>query len=115
MKLVCHLHARSMLRGHAAFWRHAQTVALATILSETKLAIASVYNALMHAYFVFVLPSHWAGLSAISAHFLRFSCFSGLPFFPWDHLNRSILGGTAFFADPAADTGLVDHWEVSPV
>ena len=72
MKLLHHLHARSMLRGHAAFWRHAQTVALATILSETKLAIASVYNALMHAYFIFVLPSHWAGLSAISVHFLRF-------------------------------------------
>ena len=36
MKLVHHVHARSMLRGHAAFWRHAQTVALATILSEIQ-------------------------------------------------------------------------------
>ena len=78
MKLVRRLHARSMLRWHAVFWRHAQTVALATTLSEMKLAIASVYNALMHAYFTFVLPSHWAGLSAISVHFLRFSCFSDI-------------------------------------
>ena len=62
MKLVRRLHARSMLRWHAVFWRHAQTVALATTLSEMKLAIASVYNALVHAYFVFVLLSHWAGL-----------------------------------------------------
>ena len=75
MKLLHHLHARSMLRGHASFLRHAQTVALATTLSEMKLAIASVYNALMHAYFIFVLPSHWAGLSAISAHFLHFPRF----------------------------------------
>ena len=74
MRLVHHVHARSMLRGHAAFWRHAQTVALATILSGTKLAIASVYNALLHAHFIFAFPSHWAGLSAISVHFLRFSC-----------------------------------------
>ena len=29
MKLVRRLHARSMLRWHAVFWRHAQTVALA--------------------------------------------------------------------------------------
>ena len=55
MKLLHHAHARIILRGHASFWRHAQTVALATILSETKLAIASVYHALLHAYFIFVL------------------------------------------------------------
>ena len=78
MKLVHHVHARSMLRGHAAFWRHAQTVALATILSDTNLTIASVYHALLHTYFIFVLPSHWAGLSAISAHFLRFSCLQDI-------------------------------------
>ena len=40
MKLVRRLHARSMLRWHAVFWRHAQTVALATTLSEIKLANA---------------------------------------------------------------------------
>ena len=75
MKLVYHVHARaarSMLRGHAAFRRHAQTVALATILSETKPAIASACHTRRHAYFIFTLPSHWAGLSAISVHFLRF-------------------------------------------
>ena len=51
MKLVHHVHARSMLRGHAAFWRHAQTVALATTIPEIKLAIASACHALLHAYF----------------------------------------------------------------
>ena len=34
MKLIHHVHARSMLRGHAEFWRHAQTVALATTIPE---------------------------------------------------------------------------------
>ena len=77
MKLVCHLHARRMLRGHAIFWRHAsaQTVALAAILSETKFAIASACHALLHAYFIFTLPSNWARLSAISVHFLHFPRF----------------------------------------
>ena len=49
MKLVRRLHARSMLRWHAVFWRHAQTVALATTLSEIKLANASACHALLHA------------------------------------------------------------------
>ena len=78
MKVGRRLHARSMLRWHAVFWRHAQTVALATTLSEMKLAIASVCHELMHAYFIFVLPSHWSSLSAVSVHFLRFSCFSDI-------------------------------------
>ena len=34
MRLFHLAHARIMLRGHAVFWRHAQTVALATIMSE---------------------------------------------------------------------------------
>ena len=75
MKLVRRLHARSMLRGHAAFWRHAQTVALATIRSEINLTNASACHALMHTYFVFALPSHWARPSAISVNFLQFSRF----------------------------------------
>ena len=70
MKLVRRLHARSMLRWHAVFWRHAQTVALATTIPEIKLAIASACHALLHTCFVFVLPSHWARPSAISASFL---------------------------------------------
>ena len=37
-----------MLRGHAVFWRHAQTVALATILPEINHTIASAYQALLH-------------------------------------------------------------------
>ena len=78
MKLVRRLHARSMLRWHAVFWRHAQTVALATTIPEIKLAIASACHALLHAYFVFVLPSHWARPSAISVNFLRFSCFQDI-------------------------------------
>ena len=75
VKLLRRLHARSMLRWHAVFWRHAQTVALATTLSEIKLANASACHALLHAYFVFVLSSHWARPSAISAHFLHFRRF----------------------------------------
>ena len=75
MKLLRRLHARSMLRWHAVFWRHAQTVALATTLSEIKLANASACHALLHAYFVFVLSSHWARPSAISVHFLHFRRF----------------------------------------
>ena len=75
MKLVPHAHARSMLRGHAAFWRHAQTVALATTIPEIKLAIASACHALLHAYFVFILPSHWARPSAISVNFFNFYVF----------------------------------------
>ena len=73
MKLVRRLHARSMLRWHAVFWRHARTVALATTLSEIKLANLSACHALLHAYFVFVLSSHWARPSAISVNFLHFS------------------------------------------
>ena len=75
MKLVRRLHARSMLRWHAVFWRHARTVALATTLSEIKLAIASACHVLLHTYLIFVLPSHWARLSATSVNFLHFSHF----------------------------------------
>ena len=75
MKLVHHVHARSILRGHAAFWRHAQTVALATILPEINLTIASACHALLNAYFIFALPSHWTRSSAIFAHFLHFPRF----------------------------------------
>ena len=59
MKLLHRLHARSMLRGHAAFWRHAQTVALATILSETKRAIAylHVMREGMHISFLLCRPT----------------------------------------------------------
>ena len=53
MQFVRHLHARSVLRWHAVFWRHAQTVALATTLSEIKLANLSACHALLHAYFCF--------------------------------------------------------------
>ena len=68
MKSVPHAHARSMLRGHAEFWRHAQTVALATTIPEIKLAIASACHALLHAYFLFLFsrptgPSHRPSLS----------------------------------------------------
>ena len=75
MKLVRRLHARNMLRWHAVFWHHAQTVALATTLSEIKLPNASACHALLHSYFVFFLSSHWARPSAISVHFLHFRRF----------------------------------------
>ena len=77
MMLAHHVYARSMLRGHAAFWRHAQTVALATIIPEIKLAIASACHALLHAYFVFVLPSHCARPSAISVSFSSIFMYPG--------------------------------------
>ena len=83
MKLVRHVHARSMLRRHAAFWRHAQTVALATTLSEINLTIASAHHALLRTYFIFVLPSHWARPSAISVIFFDFHVFRiSCPRFP---------------------------------
>ena len=36
MMLAHHVYARGMLRGHAAFWRHAQTMALATTIPEIR-------------------------------------------------------------------------------
>ena len=65
-------HARIMLRGHAVFWRHAQTVALATIMSEKNLPSLSAWHALMIACFTCVLPAHWARPRGVSGKCSRF-------------------------------------------
>ena len=58
MRLLHHVHARIMLRWHASFWRRAQTVALATIISEINLPNLSACHALLHTCLIlFCLPT----------------------------------------------------------